>query len=95
MASTTSELDGSWVVRRTGGVLPPLIGVRKHISGDRGETRIGSLRGVPFRVVGRELRYVGPLGGFVDVVEPDAEGFSGRATFLGRTFGHFTLRRER
>ena len=86
------ELDGRWDVKRTSGLLPPLVGVRKHISGSRGETRIGSLLGVPFRVVGRELHYVRPLAGFVDIVEPDEEGFAGRATFLGRTFGRFVLR---
>jgi hypothetical protein len=88
-----NELDGLWEVKRTGGLLPPLVGVRKHISGPRGETRIGSLPGLPFHVIGRELRYRGPFAGFVDVVEPDEEGFNGRATFLGRTFGQFALRR--
>jgi hypothetical protein len=88
-----SELDGSWNVERTGGFLPPLVGVRKHIAGDRGETRLGALPGVPFHVLGNELRYHSPFAGFVDVVEPDAHGFSGRATFRGRTFGRFVLRR--
>ena len=88
-----SELDGSWDVRRTGGFLPPLLGVRKRIAGGRGETRVGALRGVPFDVVGRELRYRSPFSWFVDVMEPDAHGFSGRATFRGRTFGRFVLRR--
>jgi hypothetical protein len=85
-------LDGLWDVRRTGGLLPPLIGVKKRISGGRGETRVGSLMGVPFDVVGTELRYDRPFNGFVDVLEPDAEGFAGRATFRGRTFGRFVLR---
>jgi hypothetical protein len=87
------ELDGLWRVERTGGLLPPLPGVRKRISNDRGETRVGFLPGVPFDLVGRELRYRGPFAGFVDVVEPDGEGFRGRATFRGRTFGGFVLRR--
>jgi hypothetical protein len=86
-------LEGVWEVRRTGGLLPPLIGVTKRISGARGETRIAGLLGVPFEVVGSEFRYVRPFTGFVDVVEPDAYGFAGRATFRGRTFGHFVLRR--
>ncbi|HWJ32282.1 MAG TPA: hypothetical protein VNR59_08075 [Gaiellaceae bacterium] len=86
-------LDGTWNVERTGGFLPPLFGVRKHVAGDRGDTRLGALPGVPFRVVGNELRYRRPFAGFVDVVEPDARGFSGRATFRGRTFGRFVLRR--
>jgi hypothetical protein len=87
------ELDGSWNVERTGGLLPPLLGVRKHIAGDRGETRIGPFPGVSFDVGGRELRYRPPFAAFVDVVEPDAHGFTGRATFRGRTFGRFVLRR--
>ena len=33
-----AELDGVWDVRRTGGALPPLVGVRKRIQGTRGET---------------------------------------------------------
>ena len=89
-----SELDGTWNVERTGGFLPPLLGVRKHIAGDRGVTRVGALPGVPFDVVGNELRYRSPFAGFVDVVEPDARGFSGRATYRGRTFGRFALRRS-
>jgi hypothetical protein len=87
------ELDGTWNVVRTGGFLPPLFGVRKRIAGGRGETRVGDLPGFPFDVIGNELRYRRPFSAFVDVVEPDASGFSGRATFRGRTFGRFELRR--
>lgn len=67
--------------------------MRKRIAGDHGETRVGVLPGAPFDVTGNELRYRRPFAGFVDVVEPDAHGFSGRATFRGRTFGTFVLRR--
>ena len=88
-----SELDGLWNVERTGGFLPPLFGVRKHIADNRGETRVGALPGAPFDVIGNELRYRRPFASFVDVVEPDALGFRGRATFRGRTFGRFVLRR--
>ena len=56
-----SGLDGDWQVHRTGGFLPPLIGVRKHIEGDRGSTSLGPLPGVPFDVVGNELRYRRPV----------------------------------
>jgi hypothetical protein len=69
-----------------------MAGVRKRVSGGRGETRIGSLPGVSFDVVGNELRYDKPFSWFVDVVERDADGFAGRATFRGRTFGRFVLR---
>jgi len=41
------ELDGDWQVKRTGGLLPPMLGVWKHIRGDRGETRLGPLPGIP------------------------------------------------
>ena len=87
-----SELDGVWDVRRTGGLLPPLIGVRKEIDGTHGKTLLpGGLIGVPFDVVGLELHYRSPFAGFVDIVEPHSGGFSGRATFRRRTFGRFEL----
>jgi ferritin-like metal-binding protein YciE len=85
-----TELDGVWNVERTGGLLPPLLGVRKRIRGSRGETTLGRLR-VPFDVTGRKLRYRGPLEGFVDVLEPNEDGWSGRALFQGREYGRFRL----
>lgn len=87
-----SELDGVWDVRRTGGLLPPLLGVRKEIAGSRGTTLLPlGVVGVPFDVVGLELHYRGPLSGFVDVLEPQGSGYAGRATFRRRTFGRFVL----
>jgi ferritin-like metal-binding protein YciE len=87
-----AELDGIWDVRRTGGMLPPLVGVSKRIHGDRGETRVGRLLGVPFRVEGAALHYRAPFDGFVDRLEPAGPGrFSGTATFRGRPFGRFDL----
>ena len=65
-----SGLDGNWQVVRAGGWLPPLVGVRKRIDGDRGWTSLGPLPGAPFDVVGNELRYRAPFVGFVDVIEP-------------------------
>ena len=88
------ELDGVWNVERRGGLLPPLVGVEKRIEGTRGETRLGPLPGVPFDVVGLSLRYRAPFRGFVDELEPDGDGFRGRATFRGREFGRFALRRN-
>jgi hypothetical protein len=88
------ELDGEWKVRRLGGLLPPLVGVRKHVHGASGETRVGPLPGAPFDVVGLALRYRAPFSGFVDVLEPDGDGYLGRATFRGREFGRFTLERD-
>jgi len=84
-------LDGTWEVRRTGGLLPPLVGVRKRIAGGRGVTSVGPLPGVPFRIAGLELRYAAPFGGFVDVLSPAGDGFDGRATFRGREFGRFRM----
>jgi ferritin-like metal-binding protein YciE len=88
-----SELDGLWNVRRCSGALPPLLGVHKRIAGTSGETRIGPLPGAPFDVVGLSLRYRAPFLGFVDELEPDGAGYRGRATFHGREFGTFDLRR--
>jgi ferritin-like metal-binding protein YciE len=91
-----TTLDGVWKVERTAGALPPLVGVTKRIRGVHGETRIGSARGVPFDVVGLELRYRAPFSGLVDVLEPGAEGeLEGRATLFGRELGRFRMTRER
>ncbi len=86
------SLDGLWDVRRTGGLLPPMIGVRKRIHGPRGETRVGPLPGLPFRVEGLSLHYLGPFRGFVDELAPDGDGFKGRALYRGRELGRFELR---
>ena len=85
-----AELDGAWSVERTGGFLPPLLWMRKEINGSEGRTILGRL-GVRFDVRGRELRYRAPLQAFVDRVEPDGDGWSGRALFLGHEYGRFRL----
>jgi hypothetical protein len=86
-----NELDGVWDVERVSGLLPPLVGVRKRIRGARGKTTVAGV-GAPFDVVGRELRYRGPLRGLVDFLEPAVDGgWDGRATFLGREYGRFRL----
>jgi hypothetical protein len=87
------DLDGVWNVRRLGGLLPPLVGVRKRIRGASGETTIGPLPGLRFDVVGLSLRYRAPFGGFVDELEPDGVRYLGRATFRGREYGRFALER--
>jgi hypothetical protein len=88
------ELDGTWKIERTGGFLPPLYGVTKRIAGATGETRAGPLPGLRFDVVGLELRYRLPLTGWVDVLEARGDGtFTGRAEFLGREVGTFSMRR--
>ena len=86
-----TALDGIWEVRRTGGFLPPLTGVRKRIAGTRGTTRVADVVGVPFDVRGNELHYRAPFAGFVDVLTPAGDAFHGRATFRGREFGRFEL----
>jgi hypothetical protein len=88
-----SELDGVWEVHRISGALPPLYGVRKRIADGRGETLLGPL-GIPFDVDGLELHYRAPLGFLVDVLAREGDGFRGRATAFGRTYGHFELRRS-
>jgi hypothetical protein len=88
-----ADLNGVWDVVRTGGALPPLVAVRKEIDGTRGVTRIGPLPGVPFDVEGLRLRYRSPFSAFVDELEPVNDGFHGRATFRGREFGRFVMRR--
>ncbi|MGE5274098.1 MAG: hypothetical protein ACM3QU_10145 [Verrucomicrobiota bacterium] len=86
--------DGTWTVHRTGGLLPPMIGVRKHIDGGRGETRLGPFPGVPFVVDGNSLRYRRPFQGFVDILDQRVGDLvRGRATFRGCDFGRFEMRR--
>ena len=89
-----TALDGSWTVVRVGGLLPPMRGVHKRISGGEGETRIGRLPGIPFRVEGLRLRYPSPFSAFVDILEPDGDDFLGRATLYGREYGRFLMRRN-
>ncbi len=86
------ELDGVWRVKRTGGALPPMVGVTKRIAGSRGETRVGPLVRMPFLVEGLSLHYLPPWWGLVDVLEPDGTGFRGKATWFGRELGRFALR---
>jgi hypothetical protein len=86
-------LDGRWKVERTGRLLPPLLGVTKEISANRGRTFVGRVVGVPFEVEGLRIHYVAPFSGFVDVLEPEGNGYSGRATFRGRELGRFRMLR--
>ena len=87
-------LDGVWKVERVGGLLPPLFGVHKRIQGHYGETKVGPLPGVSFRVHGMRLEYHAPFSGFVDLLEQQGDGYFGRATFRGREYGQFRMRRE-
>jgi hypothetical protein len=85
------ELDGVWNVRRESGVLPPMVGVRKEIAGAAGHTIVGPVR-LPFAVEGRSLRYRFPPG-LVDELEPEGDGFRGRALLAGRELGRFRIER--
>ncbi len=85
------ELDGDWNVTRVSGLLPPLYGVRKRISGGRGRTIVLVPPGLPFDVVGRELRYRGLLSGLVDVLEPAGDGWRGVSRYRGRELGRFAM----
>jgi ferritin-like metal-binding protein YciE len=87
------ELDGVWEVRRVSGALPPLTGVKKRITGRRGETVIVGGPGIPFTVHGLELHYRPPFQWLVDVLVPHADHYDGRAVAFGRTIGAFQLRR--
>ena len=93
------DLEGDWRVRRLGGLLPPMIGVRKRISGDRGATRIGPLPGWPLSVERREGRvaliYVSPFSALVDEVWAGAQGsWLGRSTLAGRELGRLRMHRR-
>jgi hypothetical protein len=68
-----------------------MVGVGKRIAGVQGVTTLGPLR-LPFAVEGRSLRYRFPPG-LVDELEPDGDGYRGRALFAGRELGRFRLER--
>ena len=86
------NLDGVWAIERLGGALPPMAGWRKRIRDGSGVTLVGRVR-MPFEVRGNELRYRAPFVGLVDLLEPVGEEWHGRATWFGREFGTFRLRR--
>ena len=78
------ERPGRFLASRgVSGLLPPLYGVGKRIEGDQGETRIGTLPGIPFRVDGLTLKYHAPLGGFVDLLEREGDGYNAAPRFVG------------
>src|SRR5918999_5585730 len=92
------DLEGDWQVDRLGGFLPPMVGVRKRIRGDRGEPRVGDLPGLPFQVERREERvalvYRPPFSAIVDELWREAKGsWLGRSTLGGRELGRFRMRR--
>jgi hypothetical protein len=91
VAELEPALDGDWRLIRTGGLLPPLGGMRKHIERDRGRTIAGPVE-LPFEVVGLELRYGLPLRGLVDVLAPEGpDVYSGTSMLFGRQVGTFRM----
>ena len=86
------NLDGVWTVERVSGALPPMSRVRKRIDGPSGVTIAGPLR-MRFEVHGNELRYCAPFIGVVDRLELVEGEWLGRATWFGREFGRFRMRR--
>ena len=94
-ANGVADLDGVWIVERVSGLLPPMPGVGKRISGSSGETRLRRLPGVPFEVDGLVLRYRRPLAGVLDILEPDGNGYLGRTMFRGRQLGRFRMSPQR
>ena len=94
--SVMRSLEGEWKVERLGGLLPPMIGVRKTIRGEAGETRVGPLPIWPFRREPKEggvaLVYRTPFSTFVDEVRRGPDGsWLGRMTFLGLELGRFRM----
>lgn len=92
-------LDGDWRVERTGGLLSPMPGVWKRIHGNRGETRLGLLPGVPFRVearlAGAALIYRAPFSMIIDELRPTPDGvWLGRTMLYGRELGRFRMQRR-
>ena len=91
------RLEGDWRVERLGGLLPPMVGVRKRIRGDRGESRIGPLVVWPFRIERRGERVAllvnrAPFSGLVDELEAGADGsILGRSVLGGRELGRFRM----
>lgn len=88
--------DGYWRVERTGGLLPPMIGVYKRVRGEEGETWAGPLLRWPFRLevcAGHvDLIYAPPFSLWVDELRPEETGlWLGTATLGGRPVGRFRM----
>ena len=91
-----AHIEGEWKVERVGGLLPSMVGIRKRIRGDGGETRIGPLPLWPFwseRKEGRvTLVYRRPFSVLVDELRPGPDGsWLGRSTLLGLELGRFRM----
>jgi hypothetical protein len=69
-AAGDANLDRVWDVERTGGLLPPLVGIRKTIAVGYGRTMVGPLPGPSFDVDGVDLRYRAPFVGVMGTLTP-------------------------
>lgn len=93
------RLDGEWDVRRTGGLLPPLVAITKTIRGPAGVSRVAGLPVARFDVhedgALTRLVYRPPFRGIVDELRPDGDGAAGRMLVAGRRTGSFRMTRLR
>jgi hypothetical protein len=90
--------DGTYALRRVGGLLPPLRWVRKEVAGGAGATVVAGWLRLPFTLEGAGdhvvLRYRRPLGLLRDRLRPAPEvGWDGEATLAGRRYGRFAMTR--
>jgi ferritin-like metal-binding protein YciE len=93
-----THIEGHWRVERVGGLLPPMIGVRKRIHGESGEAGVGFLPGWPFQLKrhGRRvaLIYRPSLSTLVDELQAETDGsWFGRTTLGGCELGRFRMTR--
>jgi ferritin-like metal-binding protein YciE len=91
-----AHLEGEWKVERVGGLLPSMVGIRKRIRGNGGETRVGPLPVWPFRSEPKEERvtlvYRRPFSVLVDELRPEPDGsWLGRSTLLCLELGRFRM----
>jgi len=94
--SVMAHLEGEWKVRRVGGLLPSMVGIRKRIRGDGGETRIGPLPVWSFWTERKEgrvtLAYSRPFSVLVDELRPEPDGsWLGRTMLSGIELGRFRM----
>ena len=90
--------DGTYALRRAGGLLPPLARVRKEVAGGAGATVVAGRVRLPFTLEDAGdhvlLRYRRPLGVLRDRLRPaPGGGWDGEATIAGRRYGRFGMTR--
>jgi hypothetical protein len=88
--------DGTYALRRAGGLLPPLRWVRKEVAGGAGATVVAGRLRLRFALEDAGdhvlLRYRRPLGLLRDRLRPaPGGGWDGEATIAGRRYGRFGM----